>query len=101
MTASFPRGVFAAICLFAVSLAWAQTATVGTLDYLTGNVLLQTGGGESRRATQGTPVVNGDTVITEAGAYANISFADGARLFLRPNTRVLIESHVFEKAGRA
>jgi len=97
ISAACARWLLAVGGLLLFGAVWAQTGPVGALDHVAGSVFVQTGGGELRRAEKGTPVANGDTVSTEAGAYANIRFVDGAEVFLRPNARVLIEAYVFEK----
>jgi hypothetical protein len=95
LSTRFAAGVLILLCaLFGAADALAQA---GVLEYVVGNVSVQSGGGEPRRADKGAPVANGDTVITDAGAYTNIRFADGAQVFLRPNARVLIEAYVYEK----
>lgn len=48
--------------------------------------------GSSRTLHDGDAVYSGDSLSTGAGSYADLNFADGGRILLRPNTEFQIES---------
>lgn len=50
----------------------------------------------ARTLSAGDSVSAGDTVVTGANSYANLRFADGGRVLLRPNTEFTIEEFRYE-----
>lgn len=76
------------LLLAGVSSAWAQAATV---QLATGSVTV-TRDGVSQRLRTGDAVSAGDQIDTAHNSYANLRFADGGRILLRPNTQFLVEA---------
>ena len=69
--------------------AFAQS---GRFTFVTGNVQVQSAGG-SVQARSGTEVNPGDIIVTGANGMAQLTMVDQARLSLRSNTRMRIESY--------
>jgi ferric-dicitrate binding protein FerR (iron transport regulator) len=86
-------GVFliAACGLFGARTARAQGAA-GTVASASGGVQIQHGAAVMS-ATPGTPVNQGDKIISGAGGVAVITLSDGSRLELQPSTDVTLEQY--------
>ena len=58
------------------------------------NVVLVTGSATvgARTLSAGDKVNAGDTIVTGNNSYANLKFADGGRILLRPNTEFTVEA---------
>lgn len=66
-----------------------------------GEVVLVTGVATvgARPLSVGDAVNAGETVVTGNNSYANLRFADGGRVLLRPNTEFTVEAYEFEPAA--
>lgn len=82
--------MLAALC---ASSAWAAGA--GTVTHLSGTLSVQRPDGTVRILSQKSEVNPGDTLSTQRDSYAQINFADGSSMTMRPNTTVKIEKFVF------
>lgn len=76
-----------ALALFSAAVP----ASSGTVTHLTGTLSVRKADGSVRILSQKSKIENGDTISTERDSFAQIEFADGARLTLKPNTAVTIE----------
>ena len=68
--------------------ALAQSATV---THLVGTLSVTKADGSVRLLSQKSRIEPGDTIATERDSFAQIEFADGARLTLKPGTAVTLE----------
>jgi len=66
-------------------------ASSGTVTHLVGTLSVKKADGSVRLLSQKSRVESGDTVSTERDSFAQIEFADGARMTLKPDTSVKIE----------
>jgi len=66
-------------------------ASTGTVTHLSGTLSVKKADGSVRLLSQKSRIESGDTVTTERDSFAQIEFADGARMTLKPNTSVKIE----------
>lgn len=73
----------------------AQTSTVAArVEFTTGRVTL--GNGETARAlSAGDAVAEHDSIVTGPNSYANLRFADGGHILLRPSSEFVVESFRF------
>jgi hypothetical protein len=82
----------------AVALAAASPAVLaaaGSVAHLSGTLSVKKADGSVRILSQKSEVQNGDTINTERDSYAQIRFADGAQLTMKPNTSVKLENIKF------
>lgn len=77
----------------------AATAAAGTATLVTGHVSAATPSGEIRDLTKGSPVYEGEVVITAGSSFINIEFSDGGRVLLRPESRFQIERYQYAGAA--
>ena len=68
-------------------------AIVGEATMVIGNARLWGEDGSTRPVNRGAPVRVGDRIETEAGGHVHLRFVDGARLSVRPASRLQIESY--------
>ena len=80
----------------AVSLA-APAFANGTVQQLSGTISVQKADGSTRVLARQSEVGKGDTLNTERDSYAQVKFADGGVMTLKPNTRIKIEDFVFDE----
>jgi hypothetical protein len=91
--------------LFAIALGFvtaASAADVGQIKTASGSVQLERGG-QRLPARVGTPVQQGDKVLTGADGAAGITFTDNSLLSVGPNSVLGIDRYVFDSttyAGR-
>lgn len=71
----------------------------GTATLVTGHVSAATPSGEIRDLTKGSPVYEGEVVITAGASFVNIEFSDGGRVLLRPESRFQIERYQYAGAA--
>lgn len=76
-------------------LAGTALANSGRIDFVAGNVTVQTLGSSPRVLTRGAEVRSGDTVQTNNG-MVQIRYPDGAFVSLKPDTEYAIESYRFD-----
>lgn len=55
----------------------------------------------ARALSPGDKLSEGDTIVTGNNSYANLKFADGGRVLLRPNTEFTVEKYKYEAPARA
>jgi FecR protein len=75
--------------------AWAQA--VGTVLQINGTLSVQRADKTTRILTPKAEVFRGDTLTTQKGSFAQISFTDGSSASLRPNTTLRIDEYQFNK----
>jgi len=93
MSSSLIRSVFIALGL--VSISAAPLASNGTVTQLSGTLSVKKADGAVRILSQKSQVESGDTLNTEQDSYAQIRFADGAQITLKPSTTVKIDRFRF------
>ncbi|WIM04546.1 MAG: FecR family protein [Candidatus Nitricoxidivorans perseverans] len=83
---------FCAVLLTLANGAW---ASVGRLQFVTGEVSIVGGDGTRRVAAKGDSINEGDTVVTAAGAVAQLRMSDEGLIALRPDSTLKIETYRF------
>ena len=73
----------------------ALAAGAGTVTHLSGTLSVQRADGSVRILSQKSEVNPGDTLTTQRDSYAQINFADGSSLTMRPNTQIKVEQFNF------
>jgi ferric-dicitrate binding protein FerR (iron transport regulator) len=74
----------------------AAFADKGTITHLVGALSSKKADGSLRLLAERSEVATGDTLVTERDTFANIRFADGGQLTLKPSSSVTIESLQYE-----
>ena len=80
-----------ALVLLALAFSGAAAASGGTVTHLSGTLSVKKADGSVRILSRKSRIESGDILVTERDSFAQIEFADGARLTLKPNTSVAIE----------
>jgi len=70
-------------------------ADTGSVSQLSGTLSVRKADGSVRILSQKSEIQSGDTLNTQKDSYAQIKFADGAQITLKPNTSVKIQSFNF------
>ena len=73
-----------------------KAVSVGEISLLIGSVIATDGQGAKRTLTRGAFVYEKDTIETAAGGHAHLHFIDDGVVSLRPNSRLKIDSYVFD-----
>ena len=73
----------------------AAPSAAGTATMVTGHVSAASPAGEIRDLVKGSPVYEGEVIITSNASYVNIEFTDGGRVLLRPESRFQIDRYQF------
>lgn len=73
----------------------ASAGEIGTLVNFVGKVTLIKADGSSVPAKIKGPVNEGDTLVTEKGAFAMFKYIDGGEMILKPDTQVQIKQYKF------
>ncbi len=76
-------------------------ASVGVVSLLVGQAYAISADGQGRRLERGSPLRVGDRIETPAGAHVHVQFVDGARLSVRPMSRLVIEDYSAPQSDRA
>jgi len=95
-----PRLTLAAGLLFATVLgvgAPLARADQGTVTHLSGVLSAKKPDGTIRVLAERSEVGTGDVLTTETNTYANIRFADGGQMTLKPASSVKIEKFAYQK----
>lgn len=85
----------AGFLLLALFGASAMADGAGTVTHLSGTLSVQRPDGSVRILSQRSEVNPGDVLTTQRDSYAQINFADGSSMTMRPNTQVRIEQYKF------
>ena len=80
--------------LAALSFMTASAFADGVVAELAGTITAKRGG-DVVSLGRGSKVLEGDTITTEKGAYAQIKFSDGMIMTLKPGTQVKIHDQKF------
>jgi hypothetical protein len=78
-----------------------RPSPAGRAGFVKGNVQARSARGHARSLTTGGAVYNGDTLITEAGAYAVVAFRDQSRVTLLPSTEFKVDRVEFDAQAPA
>lgn len=82
------------VCLLLLGLpVLALADAAGRFQFVSGEVLVLRSGGESRPATKGGEVFEGETIRSAANAQAQLLMADQAVIALRPESTLTIETY--------
>jgi hypothetical protein len=73
-----------------------KAGSVGKISLLIGSVIAIDGQGVKRTLKRGAVVYEKDTIETAAGGHAHLHFVDDGVVSLRPNSRLKIDSYVFD-----
>lgn len=79
-------------CVLALAPAWAND---GSVSQLSGTLSVKKADGTVRILSQKSEIRAGDTLQTERDSYAQVRFADGGQITLKPNTAVRLEQFRF------
>jgi hypothetical protein len=91
-----PSLLVAAFTLATTQAAWAAS---GQFTFVTGDVRVVTAGNRTVPATRGMEVNPGDLIITGNDGMAQLAMIDSARLSLRSQSQMRIESYASAKDG--
>ncbi len=72
-----------------------KAVSVGQVSLLIGSVIVTDGQGSKRTLKRGAFVYEKDTIETAAGGHAHLHFVDDGVVSLRPNSRLKIDSYVY------
>ncbi len=90
----FARRALVAFAALALPLAALAQATV---QHLSGTLSVQRADGSVRLLSEKSQVQQGDVLSTERDSYAQVRFADGGQVTMRPNTQVRLDSFAFNE----
>ena len=79
--------------LYATGADKTDQAIIGYVTFLIGSVKLKPISGVEEQLSKGSPIRVGDQLITQEGGHAHILFVDGARISLRPLSRLTIQDY--------
>ncbi len=82
--------LFALAVLLGPVAAWADA---GEVRFAQGDVHILRAGGKAESAVRGTRLHEGDTIVTGAGGYAQLTMVDDAIVAVRPDTRLKVETY--------
>jgi hypothetical protein len=93
----FPRAFLAsALCAVALAVyAGHAVGDAGKIEQLSGTLSVTGADGKIRILSRKSVIRAGDTINTERDSYAQIKFADGGRVTLKPNTTVRLDRFKF------
>lgn len=93
------RGVLACLLGAIALVAYAGHAVgdAGRVEQLAGTLSVTGADGKIRILSRKSVIRSGDTINTERDSYAQIRFADGGRVTLKPNTTVRLDRFKFVK----
>lgn len=96
-----PRRTVIKVLLFtaliaATAFAWAGQVA-GTVVHLSGPLLAKKADGTVKVLARGSEVEQGDTLVAEKGAYAQIRFIDNSEVTLRPDTTFKIDAFAYDE----
>jgi hypothetical protein len=77
----------------AAALPALAIAASGEFTFVTGQVTLVKANGQQSTPVRGTPVDQGDRIVTGADGMVQLTMVDNARLSLRPQTQFVIERY--------
>lgn len=98
MQTAHMRRTGAALLLAAALAAPLAARAQATVQHLSGTLSVQRADGSVRLLSEGSQVQQGDVLSTERGSYAQLRFADGGQVTLRPNTQVRLDSFAYNEA---
>jgi ferric-dicitrate binding protein FerR (iron transport regulator) len=75
----------------------ARAADSGSVEQLSGTLSVKGADGKIRILSRKSVIRSGDTINTEHDSYAQIKFADGGRVTLKPNTTVRLDQFKFSE----
>jgi hypothetical protein len=90
-----PRTALTAIAALMVALAAPQAFANGTVQQTAGTLTVQKPDGSVRALSNKSEIQKGDVIETQKDSYAQVKFADGAVMTVKPNSRVKVEEFVF------
>src|SRR5437773_10958827 len=104
-----PRNLAAIVLVVTLALALGSSAVLApeadahvsrtALTFVAGSVLLSHDGSEFNEAHEGDVIAAGDTIRTESGAAAEITYFEGSSVRLEADTQIVVESLRTEADG--
>jgi hypothetical protein len=91
------RLTFFALLCSAPFAALASSSVIGEVSLVIGNVSVVSAQGVRGQAVKGMQVRIGDQIETQLGGHAHVRFVDGARISVRPASRLVIETYANPK----
>lgn len=86
------------LCGLVFAACAAQAAgDAGTIEQISGTLSVKAADGKIRILSRKSVIRTGDTLNTERDSYAQVKFADGGRVTLKPNTTVRLDRFTFAK----
>ena len=79
------------------SMCGYASANTGSISHLSGTLSVTKPDGSVRILSNRSEVQNGDRLNTERDSYAQIKFADGGQVTMKPNTAIKIENFTFDE----
>ena len=95
----FVKILLATLALATVVPVAAQPVA-GRIQFVSGEVLITARTHAPRLARKADIVLEGDTLVTDASASAQLLMADGSLISLRPDTRLRIEKYHYAGPGK-
>jgi len=89
--------ILVGLVVSAVGTNYAFGQSAGVVQFAAGDVKVVSAGGAERVARKGVPVSVGDTLLTAAGALAQLKMGDGAIVVVQPESRLTVAE--FHYAG--
>lgn len=80
-----------------LSACGSVVASTGAISHLSGTLSVTKPDGSVRILSNRSEVQNGDRLNTERDSYAQIKFADGGQVTMKPNTAIKIENFTFNE----
>jgi hypothetical protein len=72
-------------------------AAPGTVTQLSGTLAVQRADGSIRLLSQKSDVGQGDTLTTQSDSFAQVKFADGGLVTMKPNTRLKLDNFNYDE----
>lgn len=83
----------AAAALVLCAALHASAASIGFVQFSAGDVKIRNAAGQVRDAVKGATLEEGDTLLTAAGASAQLKMSDGGILAIRPETELKLDTY--------
>jgi hypothetical protein len=90
------QSLVALLAVAALAAAPAAFANTGQVTHLSGTLSVKKADGSVRILSPRSVVAAGDTISTERDTYANIRFADGGNMTIKPSSSVKLDQFRFD-----
>src|SRR5271154_857827 len=89
-------GVSVVLSAALVAASALAAAAAGSVTQLSGTLAVQRADGSIKLLSQKSDVAQGDTLTTETDSYAQVKFADGGIVTMKPNTRMKLDNFNYD-----